>query len=177
MPKSLADGKIKLTLFTAPLEDFDAAALNTGVDIECNILKSDFRLSATTSETVDDTELCADGNAVVFGASNYEGNMTVFRYFKSDGSVDAAADTLWAAAKEKGSHLYLAMRENGRDHEAEWINGDEGEYWHVITDEPQMPSDRGGYIKRTIPLGPQSKTPFVVGGSGSPASSPASSPA
>ena len=161
MPKSLADGKIKLTLLaTEPSTDLDALTpteLNGGEDIQCNILKSDFRLSATASDTVADTELCSDGNAVVFGASNYEGNMTVFRYFDETGAVDPAEDTAFAAAKEKGTHLYLVMRENGKDHDDAWATGDEYEYWHVITDEPQQPSDRGGYIKRTIPLGPQQK--------------------
>lgn len=165
MPKSLADGKIKLTLLTTEPADPSAPTateLNAGTDIECNILKSDFRLSATASDTVADAELCSDGNAVVFGASNYEGNMTVFRYFDETGAVDVAADVAFEAAREKGTHLYLAMRENGRDHEVEWTASEEGEYWHVITDEPQQPSDRGGYIKRTIPLGPQEKVPFTV---------------
>lgn len=165
MPKSLADGKIKLTLLTEPPADPanpTATELNAGIDIQCNILKSDFRLSATASDTVADTELCADGNAVVFGASNYEGTMTVFRYFDETGAVDPAADTAFAAAREKGTPLHLAMRENGRKHDVDWTSAEEGEYWHVISDEPQMPSDRGGYIKRTIPLGPQRKVPFTV---------------
>ena len=166
MPKSLADGKIKVThLATEPTGDLDslsATVLNAGTDIQCNILKSDFRLSATASDTVGDTELCQDGNSVVFGASNYEGNMTVFRYYDETGAVAVSEDTAWAAAKEKGTHLYLAVRQSGKKHDEDWAAGDEYELWHVITDEPQMPSDLAGYIKRTVPLGPQSKTTGTV---------------
>lgn len=169
MPKSLADGKMKVTLLAAAPDDatdLDAATLNGGTDIQCNVLKSDFRLSATASDTVGDTELCQDGNAVVFGASNYEGNMTVFRYFDETGAVATAEDTAWAAAKAKGTHLHLVVRQNGKRHDEDWATGDEYEYWHVITDEPQMPSDLAGYIKRTIPLGPQTKVSGVVAAAG-----------
>ena len=160
MPKSLADGKIKLTMLPTAPEDPSALTtteLNAGIDIQCDILASDFRLSATASDTVGDSPLCNDSNAVVYGRSNYEGSMTPFRYFDETGAVDATEDTLWAAAKAKGTHLHLVKRWNGKPHDEDWAAGDEYEYWHVITDEPQDPSDMGGYIKKVVPLGPQRK--------------------
>lgn len=167
MPKSLADARMKVTLLDALPTDPEAAAvadLTAGQDAQCNVLKSDFRLSATASDTVADSELCSDSNAVTYGASNYEGNMTAFRYFDETGDPDPSEDWLFDAVREKGTHLYIAVREDGKRHDVEWAAGDEYEIWHVITDEPQRPSDSGGFIKRTTPLGPQRVYRGVVAG-------------
>lgn len=165
---TLADGRIKLTILDAPPpnpEDGVAVGDLAGDDAQCNVLKSDFRLSATGSDTVADTLLCSDSNAVVFGASNYEGTMTVVRFLDpSTGLPDSTDDWLYDAVRDKGTHLWLAVR-YGKAHGDAWADGDEYELYHVITDEPQQPSDAGGYIKKVVPLGVQRAFKGVVGAS------------
>lgn len=157
MPKTLADGRIKLVVLTTKPADPKAptvAELKAGKVISCRILKSDYRLSATGSETVNEPELCSTSNAQAFGATNYEGTVTPFRFLNSDGTPESDEDIAWDAFKEKGTTLWLAERE-GPVHDKEFAAGDIVDLYEVITDAPQKPSDRSGYIKRTVPLAVQ----------------------
>lgn len=157
MPKTLADARIRLVaLTTAPANPAapTVAELEAGVDLSCRILKSDYRLSPVASDTVPDTELCAEGNAVTYGASNYEGSVTPFRYLTDTGAADTVNDVAWEALKEKGTELWLYEREGPR-YDAAWAADDEVEGYQVITDNPQKPTDRTGFIKRVVPLGVQ----------------------
>lgn len=157
MPKSLADGKIRFRILTtAPVNPaaIKVAEVNAGIVAECKVLKSDFRLSATGSDTIADTELCSEGNAQAWGASNYEGSMTPFRYLDEDGNPVVLEDTVWEAVKEKGTQFWAVVSE-GKPHSTNFAAGDEYDCYEVITDNPQKPTDRGGYIKRVVPLGVQ----------------------
>ena len=157
MPKTLADARTRLAiLLTAPtsMHAIPLASVTAGIDASCRILKSDYRLSATASDTVGDTELCAEGNAVTFGASNYEGSVTPFWYLDEDGKSDTSDDVVYQALKEKGTELWFVEREGPR-YDEPWAVGDVVEVYRVITDNPQKPSDRSGYIKRVVPLGVQ----------------------
>lgn len=162
MPKTLADGRIALIALTtkpANPEAIPASVLNaaraTG-DLSCRILKSDYRLSPTASDTLSEAELCATGNATSFGASNYEGSVTPFRYLDEAGRADGANDIAWTLLKEKGTSLWLVERE-GPEYDDAFTEDDEYELYEVVTDEPQKPSDRSGFIKRVVPLGVQRK--------------------
>lgn len=164
MPKTLADGRIKLVALTARPTDPTAITptiANAGVDLSCRILKSDYRLSPTGSDTIPDTELCSTGNAVAYGASNYEGMVTPFRYLDDDGKADTENDIAWTTLKQKGTTLWLLERE-GPEYDVPFEAGDEYEIYEVITDEPQKPSDRTGFIKRNVPLGVQRKWNGVI---------------
>ena len=157
MPKTLADARTRLAILTTKptnLAAIPVAALTAGIDASCKILKSDYRLSPTASDTVPDTELCSEGNAVTYGASNYEGSVTPFWYLDAAGKSEIAEDTVYQALKEKGTQLWFVEREGPRYDQA-WAAGDKYEVYEVITDNPQKPSDRTGYIKRVVPLGVQ----------------------
>lgn len=157
MPATLADGRLRVRfLTTAPAEPgaVTATEANAGEKLECRILKSDFRLSATASDTVADTVLCSEGNATTFGASNYEGSVTVLRYLDGTGAAEVDNDIAWELLKEKGTTGYVVVSE-GKHHEEDFVDGDEYDLFEVVTDTPQMPTDRGGFIKRTVPLGVQ----------------------
>lgn len=157
MPKTLADARTRLAILTVAPAVKGAPTvveLTAGIDASCRLLKSDYRLSPTSSDTVPDTELCSEGNAVTFGASNYEGSVTPFWYLDEDGQSDVTTDTVYQALKEKGTELWFVEREGPR-YDEPWTVGDAIEIYHVITDNPQKPSDRAGYIKRVIPLGVQ----------------------
>lgn len=157
MPKTLADARTRLAILTTKPADLSAPTvteLTAGIDASCKILKSDYRLSAVASDTVDDTELCVEGNAVTYGASNYEGSITPFRYLDPNGAPDATEDAVFEAVRTKGTELWLVEREGPRYDDA-WATGDEVEVYHVVTDNPQKPSERSGYIKRVVPLGVQ----------------------
>jgi hypothetical protein len=157
MPKTLADGRTKLVaLSTKPANPTapTVTELTSGTDLSCQVLKSDYRLSAVASDTVSDTELCAEGNAVTYGASNYEGTVTPFWYLDDQGQPDATENDPWDLLREKGTNLWLVERE-GPKYDVPFAAGDEVEVYEVVTDNPQKPSDRTGYIKRTVPLGVQ----------------------
>lgn len=174
MPRTLADGRIRLDALTAAPAAVAAYAgtgnleitvdeLAAGVRLARRIMKSDYRLSATPSDAVNETELAAEGNAVVYGASNYEGSVTPFRYLQSDGAADTINDVAWDTLKEKGTELWLPER-TGPKEAVTWAAGHVGELYHVITDNPQVPTAAGGFIKRIVPLGVQNRYPFVVTG-------------
>lgn len=160
MPLTLQDGRRKLVAFTTDItDDADPTALSVddlppGVEIQCKILKSDFRLSPVASDTVADTPLCSTGNAVVFGASNYEGNVTPFVYFDEHGDLEVAENDVYEIFAEKGAHVWILDR-IGKPESEPLAAGDPYRLWHVITDEPQDPTDAGGYIKHPTPLGVQ----------------------
>lgn len=166
MPMTLADGRTKLIALTtkpANPEAVTGAELTAGINLSNRILKSDYRLSATGSDTVPDVPLSSKSNAVVFGASNFEGSVTPIRFLTSAGLADVLNDVAWDLLREKGTRLWLVEIE-GPEEDAAPANGDAYDLYEVITDDPQKPSDRSGYIKRVVPLGVQSHWTGVVSG-------------
>lgn len=155
MPKSLADGKIKLTqLASAPVDPLaiTVAELTAGTDISCDILSSDYALGPTGSDTNPEKALCKKGNVAALGASNYAGSISPFRYFdEATGLVDVTEDSVFQAVKEKGTVLYLVERESSKDSTTAWETGDEYCYYEAVTDDPQR-IDMAGYVKRKVPL-------------------------
>ena len=122
---------------------------------------------------VGDLHLAGDADLTVTGGdstigtsanSNFSAGMTIFRYFNAGtGVADPVEDSLWTATKVKGTSLWIYVRETGKLETAAWATADEiylgGK---VLTDLPQKPSDAGGYIKRRIPLEPQSMYPDIA---------------
>lgn len=165
MPRSLADGKTKFTVLTTKPEDPKnptAAELNDGIDMECNILDSDFQWGATDSDKIAEKPLCAKGNQNALGPSNYQGGATVFREFDPDtGEPDTDDDVPFQTMKRKGTELYGYARKTGKDADEEWAGGDEFYLGaRFVSDEPQPPSDLGGYIKYRVPFEIQDAYPF-----------------
>lgn len=155
MPKTLSDGRITLVAMTTAPANMAAptvAELKAGVRLDCRINKSDYRLGADTSATINEQELCKVGDAKDFGPSAWSGSLTVFRYLDGAGKADPANDVAWDMLKEKSTHLWLAERE-GPLTDTEFAADQEVSIYEVSTDTPQKPSDRTtGYIKRTISL-------------------------
>lgn len=166
MPLTLADGRLRVTVLT--VEPADPAAITltelaAGFYASPMINKPDYRLSPTASDTVSDQPLDKSGNAVTFGNTNYEGSVTVLRFLDETGKPVTEEDVLWAAAKVKGSRLWFVERE-GPKATVDDAAADEYELYEVVTDEPQKPTDRAGYIKRVVPLGVQNHVRGVVAG-------------
>ncbi|GAB2762091.1 phage tail tube protein [Nocardioides pakistanensis] len=171
MPKSLADGHTKITFLTTEPANPAAptvAELEAGIDASCNILASDFTWSAADSDKVNEKALCTTNNANAIGASNFTAGVTAFRYFDATtGAVDTAEDTLFAALKTKGTELWGYARKTGKESTDAWEASDEIYLgMKVITDEPQAPSDQGGYIKFRVPMEPQEGYPFITAAAG-----------
>lgn len=157
MPKTLADERIALVLLdSAPAnpDAITAAEFNAGTHLECRIMAGEYRLSPSGSDTVNQAELCVGVNATTYGRSNYDASITVFRYLLGTGLTDAVNDEAWEATKEKGTTLHLVERE-GPKHDAVGAVDHEYSYFEVVTDDPQAPQDRTGFIRRVIPLGVQ----------------------
>lgn len=152
--KSLADGRTKVAILaTAPADPTapTVTELTAGIDASCRIAKTGYTLGPTTSETINDPELCVDVNSTVYGASNFEGNFAVFRYYDDEtGQVDVAGDEVFQALKTKGVEVWLVERESHKKSEDAWEAGDEVSVYRVLLDNPQKSSDRTGYVKATI---------------------------
>lgn len=171
MPRSLADGKTKFTVLTT--EPANPASptiteLNAGIQAAANILASDFTWGAADSDTVAERSLADKNNVNAYAASNYTAGITPFRYFdETTGAPDPTEDALFDAVKEKGTELWCYARRTGKDAGAAWAATDEIYLGaKVITDEPQPPSDLGGYIKFRSPMQVQEAYPFIAAAAG-----------
>lgn len=157
--RSLADGHTKLAILaTAPVDPKapKLTELTSALDASCRIAKTPYSLGPTASETVSDPELCRDVNATVFGASNFEGEISPFRYYDPvTGQVDVTGDAVFQALKTKGIEVWLVERENGKKSTEPFAVGDEVCVYRVLLDNPKKPSDKTGYIKRHVTLAVQ----------------------
>lgn len=155
--RSLADGKTKVVLLKSAPADIDALKVSDitgGTDISCAIRKSDFRHGPTGSNTVTEAPLCVKGDPEVFTESNYGVTMTLFREFSNTTKqVDTEADKAFQAFSKKGKTAWIVVRDQTmKDSKEDIAKGDEVSIYEVMCDDPQNPYDRGGYIKKTIPL-------------------------
>lgn len=172
MPRSLADGRTKFTILTT--EPADPAnptitELNAGIDASCDILSSDFTWGATDSDKVAEKALCTVNNANSLGASNYSAGVTPFRYFDASTGAPATGegDEVFQALKVKGTTLWGYARKTGKLSTDAWAADDEIYLGaEVVTDEPQPPSDQGGYIKYRVPMEVQKAWPFIAAAAG-----------
>ncbi|MGP5199943.1 phage tail tube protein [Brachybacterium alimentarium] len=171
--KTLADGKTKLAILAIAPENPEAPTvteLEAGIDASCNIAKTGYTLGPTTSETINDPELCVDVNSTVYGASNFEGTFGVFRFYDEEtGQVDEQGDEVFQALKAKGTEVWLVERETAKKSTEAFEAGDEVSLYRVLLDNPQKSSDRTGYVKSTIVPAVQAGylNVEVAGGSGS----------
>ena len=159
MPKSLADGHIKLTLLTTEPEDPTAPTvteLEAGIDVSCDVLASDFTWTAADSDKVAEKALCDENNANSLGPSNFTAGLTFFRYFdETTGNADVTEDAGYQAVKEKGTRVWGYARETSKKSTDAWAAEDEIYLaLEVISDSPQR-TTAGGYIKRRVPMEPQ----------------------
>jgi hypothetical protein len=152
--KSLADGHTKLAVLATAPADPDAvtlAELTSALDASCRIAKNGYALGPTASETFADPALCEDVNSSVWGASNFESTIPVFRYFDDTTNlVDEEGDEVYQALKEKGTEVWLVERESLKKSTDPWEAGDVVNVYRALLDNPQKASDRTGYIKNTI---------------------------
>lgn len=158
MPKSLADGRTRVALLTQKPADPYAPTLtelNAGIDASCRLVASDYNVGPAASETVDEKELCVEGNAVAFGPSNATIEFSPFRYFDETGKAETGTaegdigDAVFQATKNKGTRLWIYQRETSKKSTDPWAAGDEVDGYEFLTDNPQH-LERSGYIKRRI---------------------------
>lgn len=155
MPKTLADGRILLTVLTSKPKNPAAPTLeelNAGKKISCRIMKSDYALGASGNSEITEQEMCKKGEGKAPGPASYEGSLTVFRYLEDSGKPSVEDDFAWDLLKKLGTELWLVERE-GPDEAQPLAKGDIVSVYEVITNTPTKPGDRfAGYIKRTIKL-------------------------
>lgn len=156
MARVLADEHIKLTVLTTKPEDVTAPTateLNAGIDASCLVFADDYTWTATDSERIGERAICEGSASESPGIGNYDLGVTAWRWFDPEtGEIDAAADELFAALKEKGTTVWAYERRTGKEHSEDWAASDEihlgGE---VTTDTPQV-TENTGFIKYRIPL-------------------------
>ena len=160
----LADGKTKFTVLTTkPVNPAapTSTELNAGIDLSQDVLSSDFTFGAVDSDKIAEKALGDEGNANAIGASNYQAGFTLWRKFATAGGFDDAAETGWAALKEKGTTLWAYARQMDKDASETWAATDEIYLGaELITDTPQR-TDGTGFIKYRIPAEVQRGYPFV----------------
>lgn len=153
MPKTAADGRTRVTFLKKEPKDPNAitvAELKAGIELSGQILKSDFELGPTGSNTISETELCTIGEGQAFGLSTGSGSITFFRLLDAAGKPASSEETAWEALKVKGTEGWL-VRRDGPLASVDWTVGDEYSAFRVSTDDPQYVGLEG-YIKRKIPL-------------------------
>lgn len=167
MPRSLAEGHTKVAILTtkpANPASPTVTELAAGIDAACAILSSDFQFGATDSEKVGEKALCVENNANALGAGNYQAGITPFRFFDATTkNADTTADAVFQATKVKGTTLWIYARETAKKSTEAWAAADEVFLGaEVLTDTPQPPQDRGGYVKRKVPLEVQTAWDNIV---------------
>lgn len=160
MPRSLADGHVKLSIMSVvpvnPLAP-TVTELTAGVDAACRILSSDFALGPTASDKISEKALCQEGNSSALGPSNFDGTITAFRYFNLTTNIAETSagaeigDAVYQALKTKGSQLWIGKRFTSKLSTAAWAATDEVSVFQVLTDNG-IDGDLSGYIKKTVPL-------------------------
>lgn len=154
MPKSLADGHTKLALFATKPDKIDSlkvADFATSIDASCRILSTDYSVGPQASETVDEKALCVPNNAQALGASNYQFEVTSFRYFDKSGKAeektgDNIGDAVYQMLKTKGTTVWAVERFTSKESKEDWAEGDEYSWYEVTMDVPQA-AERSGFIK------------------------------
>lgn len=155
--RKLSDANLKVCILTAKPASFSAITLvelGAGIDAAEHLAKSSTRYSATASETIADGRLSDKGNPNSFGGSQYEATAGVFWLLDSNGKYVDEANPVYEALREKGALTWHVLR-HGPEESAPWAATDEYEVYEVISDNPQMPTDGAGYVKRIIPLAVQ----------------------
>lgn len=168
MAYTAADASEKVTLLADLPDDLttlSVADLNAGIDIQDDILKTDFSATATDSDTHTDTPLGSKGQWNNFAGQNAEASVTVLRDLDDTGRPDetATSEITFAALKERGTEVAIAVRK-GPDPDEDWAADDEVRFVAVVgTDVPREPSDpRDGFIKVVIPLGVRDFETYVT---------------
>jgi hypothetical protein len=160
MPRSLADGHIKLSIMsTKPADPLapTTTELAAGIDAAQRILSSDFKLGPVASDTVDEKDLSQEGNVKVLTTSNYEANLTPFRYFDTAtgvaevGTGGEIGDNVFQALKAKGSRVWVAKRFTSKKSTEAWAATDEVEVYELVTDNASD-AEATGYIKKNVPV-------------------------
>lgn len=149
----LADKRTALYLLAGEPADPSAptvADFEDAINVADKVAAADTYLRPTGSEQVKDP-LLSGGAQNAFGSSNYEGSINVVRFLDETGVPDDTEDMLYTAVKEKGTTLWFALRE-GPVWNTTPAAKQEVSVFQVITDDPQSPQTREGYIKRRVPL-------------------------
>lgn len=167
MPRSQADGHTRTTILLVEPANPDAPTaleLNAGIFISCNILDSDFTFGATDSDKIAEKAQCEINNSNSLGASNFEAGITPFRYMDATtgASEPTEGDDVFQAVRIKGTEFWMYSRRTSKLSTATWATGDEIYLGaRVISDEPQPPTERGGFIKWRVPLEVQAAYPQI----------------
>lgn len=171
MPATLAQDKTKFTILTSAPADPDAPTvdeLNAGIDASDYIVKSDFQWTATDSTTIQEPVLSTAAAANTPDEAQFAGRVTVLNYFDGSGALETTGGgAVFQALTPIGTQVWCYARRSSKVSSAAWAAGDPiflgG---RVVTDNPQQPSDFGGYVKQTIPLLFQDGWPNITAAAG-----------
>lgn len=145
-----------VVMTTAPADPtaITVAELTAGIDATFSAAASGTRFSFTASDTTSDPMYGDSSNATITTRSNYEGTIAPVLLLDDTTEAYTALDNdLYEALKEKGTTIYVASGITG-DPAAARAAGDVYDYFVFTTDNPQQPTDVGGYRKRIVPLNP-----------------------
>lgn len=155
MPRTMADKRERWVFLTTKPANLDAVTVteaNAGTRGECDLLASGTTLSASASDTINERSFCEAANAAAPTTGNAEGSLTVFRDLDPlTGLPVSAGDNLFKMLIPKGARVWV-LRSKGPLHTENFVADHPYDWYEVVTDNKQDPSERGGYVKDVIPL-------------------------
>lgn len=155
MPRTLAAKRERWAVLTTKPQDPNAvtvAEATAGIRVECDMLASGSRISATGSTTVTEQAICESTAAQVPENRQFEGSVTPFLDIDPDTGLPVTeGDEAWELFREFGTRLWVLVSKGPLYTEA-FAADHPYSLYEVVTDEPQEPSERSGYMKKVVPL-------------------------
>src|SRR5690625_7558 len=140
-PRTLADQNRKLVMIVDPVDDLSeipVSVLNdeTTVELSCRATQADTRFAATASETMSDPAVCEDSGVQTIGASQWEGNLGLFRFFDeaAPGQADAEGDKAYKILSRKGTEVTIVERHSNVPWDEPFAEGQEIRAFKVEAD-------------------------------------------
>lgn len=131
-------------------EALTATYVNGGERAEC-WLDPESALNATGATTTNASAIC-DGFVPNIPVNKQgSGSITVIRDLDPDTGHAEVAEAIWPLVNTFGTPLWIVKSVGVPDSEP-FGEGDEYTLFHVITDEPQDPTNRDGFVRAVVPL-------------------------
>lgn len=154
MPRRVIDQGVSRWAWAVTLADPSAPStveLEAAVDLSCLAVTGSSEVRADASDTVSEKAICETANADTPTASNYIGNLVLFRQW-DDLTGDWDATDPRVVFPRAGIFGFVVIRD-GFATDEDWENGQLVQVYKFVTDNPQFSGGSGeGNQKLTVPL-------------------------
>ncbi len=152
MARMLADKKRTLWILEGKPEDPNAPTaeeINGGQNASCSIGNAGFSIGASAPNVENDGSLCEGASAETPTSKTYDASMNIYRFYEpGTKQIDVEEDFVFQAFKEFGSEVWVALRDGGKGHTEEAVDGDEVSIYKLTAGGMGRASDTAGWQKR-----------------------------